>query len=98
MEHVDLEEEAPYRWRWVYSDGNGARVISNSSYPSALEAMLAARAAYPDLPIDAPRKEIVLAGPDKTRRALWIALAAVVLTILVVIGLDLRERRAESVR
>ena len=98
MEHVELEEEAPYRWRWVYSDGNGARVASNSSYPSALEAMLSARTAYPDLPIDAPERELALPPPDKTRRFLYLALAAVVVTILVVLGLDRRERKAEAAR
>lgn len=98
MEHVELEEEAPYRWRWLYSDGNGARVQSNYSYPSALEAMLAARAAFPDLPIDAPQREFVEPDPDKTRRYLYLALAAVILAILVVVGLDMRERRAGTSR
>jgi hypothetical protein len=96
MEHVELEEEAPHRWRWIYSDGNGGRVASNASYPSALEAMLSARAAYPDLPLDAPQREVVLPQPDKTRRWLVAALVAVVLAILVVIGLDARARRKAS--
>lgn len=98
MERVELQEEAPYRWRWLYSDGNGVRVASNSSYPSALEAMLAGRAAYPDLPIDPPAREIVEPAPDKTRRILYLTLVAVVVAILVVIGLDVRERRAEGLR
>ena len=93
-----LEEEAPHRWRWLYSDGNGARVASNASYPSALEAMLSARAAFPDLPIDPPERELSEPEPDKTRRFLYVMLAAVVVTILVVVGIDRRERRTEATR
>ena len=94
MEEIELTEESPHRWRWLYSNGNGARVTSNKLYPSALEAMLSARAAYPDVPVSAPmRPEAAEPPPDRTRRTLLWVLAVVVLAILVVGGLELRDRR-----
>lgn len=97
MELIELQEETPHRWRWSYSDGNGAQVTSNSLFPSALEAMLAARAAYPDVQVSGPMKpREPEPQPDRTKRLLLIALGAVVLAILAVLGLELRERREGS--
>lgn len=54
VEVVRLDED---RWRWHFSDGAGARILSNDVYPTRGEAISAASAAYPDLDVIAPPED-----------------------------------------
>jgi hypothetical protein len=84
MEHVEVESLAADRWRWIYSDGNGARAVSNELYEELLEAEAAARKAYPDLPIVVPGR---LSDEQKSdqrsliRLALFVMLAALAIAL-----------------
>ena len=89
MEHVEVESVAPDRWRWVYSDGNGARVFSNELYEQLIEAESAARRAYPDLSIVAPDKVSETQGSDQRS---WIK--PVVILILAGLAIALGWRLA----
>jgi hypothetical protein len=94
MEHLEVFEERRYEWRWRYTDGNGVAVLSNHSYNDPMEAMLAARSAYPDLEVVNEREvaEAVAPLPRDPKDVLILVVAA-----LVALGVIWWRRRSQDV-
>jgi hypothetical protein len=93
METIEITRLDNDRWRWQYSDGNGARILSNDVYPSRAEARTAAAAAYPDL-----ERSLLDEGPNaeasRQRARSWKLLALVLIALLTIaLGWWLADRR-----
>jgi hypothetical protein len=93
MEHVEVFEERRAHWRWRYRDGNGAAVLSNHSYDDPMQAMLAARSAYPDLDVEDDREILYGTAPAARDKK---DILVVVVAILVALGVIWWRRRAQD--
>ncbi|MGH2808605.1 MAG: hypothetical protein ACRDKT_15175 [Actinomycetota bacterium] len=93
MEQLEVFEEPQHEWRWRYTDGNGTAVLSNHSYDDPLEAMLAARSAYPDLEVVGELDELEAAPPVPDKKDIFVLIVAV----LVALGVIWWRRRTDDI-
>ena len=93
MEQIEFVREAGERWRWAFSDGNGARILSNQVYDDAGEARRAAAAAYPDLPLPDAREQDHEAPRRKPRSFPLLLALALLAGLALVVGWGAASRR-----
>ena len=84
MERIEFLQETGDRWRWAFSDDDGARILSNQVYDDAGEARRAAAAAYPDLPL--PHTGEQEAAPARRKRRSFPLLLALGLLALLALA------------
>lgn len=93
MERVELRPLRDDRWRWSYSDGNGARAWSNDVYEDIAAAEEAARQAYPDLPLVRPEERSEEQGSsDRSKRLFELVVLSLLAALAVVVGWRLAGR------